>query len=134
MVAKTLIRRALKRVKEVLPELTDSIYAFEHDEYTEPVVPQEKAPLVIDIPIKDNAENVNLRKLTDEQKDECQEVLDLWIANPKLAEDKLSEIKGMIESGEPVQEIVNKEYASIAALSKSKTKWAEIGGFFDEKV
>ena len=131
MVNKTIIRRALKRVKEVLPELTDSIYAFEQDDYIEENSVVENQT-VIDIPIEET-EDVNLRKLTAEQKSECQEVLDLWTANPKLAEDKLSEIKQMIESGKDAQEIVNEEYASIVVLQKSKKKWAEIGGYFDEK-
>lgn len=130
MVNKTIIRRALKRVKEVLPELTESIYAFEQDEYSEPPVVIDDPP-VIDIPVK--AENVNLRKLNDEQVSECREVLDLWTANPQLAADKLDEIKQMIERGDSAQDIINREYASLVVLQKSKSKWAELGGFFDEK-
>jgi hypothetical protein len=130
MINKSIIRRALKRVKEVLPELTDSIYAFEQDEYVEEnnIVDVQE---VIDIPVE--CEDVNLRKLTAEQTEDCKEILELWTANPKLAEDKLAEIKQMIESGKTAQEIINTEYASIAVLQKSKTKWAEIGGYFNEK-
>lgn len=131
MVNKTVIRRALKRIKEVLPELTDSIYAFEQDDYVEENDVIENAT-VIDIPVEET-DDVNLRKLTSDQKAECQEVLDLWTANPKLAKDKLAEIKQMIESGKTAQEIINEEYASIVVLQKSKTKWAEIGEYFNEK-
>ncbi len=130
MVNKTIIRRALKRVKEVLPELTESIYAFEQDEYIEPPVTQEP-PTVIEIPIE--TVNVDLNNLTKEQIEECKEVLDLYKANPKLAEDKFKEIKQMFENGETAQEVINKEYASIMVLQRSKKKWAEIGGYFSEK-
>ena len=129
MVNKTIIRRALKRVKEVLPELTDSIYAFEQDDYSEHEACEE--PTVIEIPVE--TVNVNFNKLTSEQKSDCQEVYDMYKANPKLAEDKFAEIKQMIEEGEPAQEIINKEYASLCALKCSKTKWSEIGGYFDAK-
>lgn len=131
MVNKTIIRRALKRVKEVLPELTDAIYAFEQDTYVEAKAEIVDEPLDIDIPVE--TDNVNLRKLTADQQAECKETLDLWKVNPKLAEDKFAEIKAMIESGKPAQEIINEEYASIYCLKMSKAKWAEIGGYFDEK-
>ena len=131
MVNKTIIRRALKRVKEVLPELTDAIYAFEQDTYVDAKAEIVDEPIDIDIPVE--TDNVNLRKLTAEQQAECKETLDLWTANPKLAEDKLKEIKQMIDNGDSAQDIINREYASICVLQKSKTKWAEIGGYFDEK-
>lgn len=134
MVNKTVIRRALKRVREVLPELKESIYAFEHDEYIETPAAQIQPVDVIDIPLAgESPADVDFKNLTPEQDEEYRETVSLWIANPKLAEDKLAEIKAMIESGESAQQIVNKEYASIAALKRSKKKWAEIGGFFDEK-
>ncbi len=127
MVKKTIIRRALKRVKEVLPELTDTIYAFDNDEYQEPQnTPQDP---IIDIPVKE-VNNVNLNNLTEEQKADCKEIYDLFRANPKLANDKAEEIKQMFENGESKQEIINKEYASIDVLRRSKTQWKKIGGYF----
>lgn len=129
MVKKTVIRRALKRVKEVLPELKETIYAFEQEEFVEDVAPVEE-PIIIDIPVQ--AETVNLSSLSDEQQAECKEVLDLWCRNPKLAEDKLAEILAMIENNVPAQEIINLEYASLAVLKHSKEKWSKIGGYFDE--
>ncbi len=127
MVNKTIIRRALKRVKEVLPELNDSIYAFEQDEYIEPDIKEE--PLIIDIPIEED--NVNLDKLTAEQQADYRDTLDMFKANPKLAEDKFEEIKQLIEQGVEPREIINQEYASLSALRHSKAKWAEIGGYFE---
>lgn len=128
MVNKTIIRRALKRVREVLPELKETIYAFDRDEYVEQTETQQE-PIVLDIPLE-QPENVDLRKLTEEQTEECRELLEMWKANPILAENKFAEIKAAIANGEDKQQLINREYASIAALQKSKTKWSEIGGLF----
>lgn len=132
MVNKTIIRRALKRIKEVLPELTESIYAFEQDEFIESTPPTEQQP-PIELPVIEDVQNVNLYHMTVEQNADAREMFDLYKANPKLAEDKFIEIKQMIESGMDIQQIINEEYASIVVLKKSKQKWAEIGGYFDEK-
>lgn len=132
MVNKSVIRRALKRIKEVLPELTETIYAFEQDEYIETEnKPVEIDPIEIEIPVE--TEDVNLNKLTAEQMADCKEVLELWKANPKLAEDKLNEVKELLVNGKPAQEIVNEDYASIYVLKMSPQKWAVIGGYFVEK-
>ena len=127
MVNKTIIRRALKRIKEVLPELQDSIYAFEHEDYIDQL-PEETQP-VIEIPVE--TVNVDMNHLTEEQTAESIEVLEIYKANPKLAEDKTKEIKQMFENGMSAQEVINIEYASIAVLKKSKKQWKEIGGYFD---
>jgi len=131
MVNKTVIRRALKRIKEVLPELADSIYAFEQDEYT--VADEVVETTAIDIPVVDVSDNVDLNNLTEEQKSECVELYELYKANPKLAEDKFVEILGLLENGVEPQEIINAEYAALITLKRSKTKWERIGGYFDEK-
>ena len=131
MVNKTVIRRALKRIKEVLPELADSIYAFEQDEYIEPQEAIDTA--VIDIPVVDVSDDVDLNNLTEEQKCECVELYELYKANPKLAEDKFSEIIHLIEEGVAPEDIINKEYAALTVLKRSKAKWEKIGGYFDEK-
>lgn len=129
MVNKTVIRRALKRVKEVLPELTESIYAFEQDEYIEPEANPKNDEIVIDIPM--DAENVDLDKLTTEQKKDCTELYDMWKANPKLADDAMAEIKKMFEDGKSAQEVINERYADVYLLRKSTKKWPEIRGLFD---
>ena len=130
MVNKTIIRRALKRLKEVLPELSEPIYAFEQDDYTPPVEDAKEVP-VIEIPVK--ADNVNLKAFTEEQKADCKEMYDIFCQNPKLAENKAKEIEDMIQSGTDVQEVINTEYASIAALMMSKRYAERIGGLVSEK-
>ena len=129
MVVKTIIRRALKRVKEVLPELQDTVLAFEQDadEYTN-IVEVVEPP--IDIPMKSN--DVNLKKFTSEENADAEEVFELWKVNPKLAEDSVNEIKALLESGENIQTIINIHYASIACLKKSPQKWAVIKPYFKE--
>lgn len=131
MVNKTIIRRALKRVKEVLPELHDSIYAFDRDDYVEPE--QQTPETVIDIPIEydDKTEDVDLHALTEAQQAECLELYELCKANPKLAEDKMTEICAQIEAETPPQEIINRDYAALVVLARSKQKWEQIGGYFD---
>ena len=131
MVKKTIIRRALKRVKEVLPELKETIYAFEQEDYIkQPEQVAEQGNPDMEIPVI--SENVNLKKLTAEQKADCKEVLEMFVANPKLAEDKVTEIIEMFKNGADRQTVINEEYASIINLMKSKTKWAQIKEYFDE--
>lgn len=129
MVEKTVIRRALKRVREVLPELSDTIYAFDRDELeTVPELPAEKPMLEIPMQIV----NVNLHKLTAEQKADVEETLDLFKVNPKLAEDKAVEIKALLDSGEPLQNVINTHYASIINIKKSKKLYPLISSCFEE--
>ena len=128
MVNKTIIRRALKRVKEVLPELKESIYAFDKDEeYTEVA---ENTPPKIDFEIPLDTVNVDLNNLTAEQKADCNEMLTLFKANPKLATDKANEIKGLLQSGADKQEIINTHYASIVCILKGKTTSKIIKSWF----
>ena len=131
MVNKTIIRRALKRVKEVLPELNETIYAFEKDEYIEPTTDPDKEENIIDIPVE--AEHVDLDNLTAEQKKDCTELYDMWVANPKLVDDAMADIKQMFEDGKTDQEVINERYADVYLLRKSKKKWPEIRGYFDAK-
>lgn len=128
MVNKTIIRRALKRIKEVLPELQETIYAFEQDEVIkdEPIVVEPE----IEIPMENKVKNVNLTKLSEDELADCNEMLELFKANPKLAEDKTKEIVERFERGDERQNIINDEYAAIVALSKSRNKWAVLGGYF----
>lgn len=125
MVAKTVIRRALKRVREVLPELKDTIYAFDSES-----VIQEQAieSTAIEIPLE--VVNVDLDNLTEQQKDEVREVRELWMANPKLAKDTVSEIMAMFD-GKNTQEIINIHYASIVNIKSSKRLAPIIQPLFD---
>lgn len=127
MAKKTIIRRALKRVKEVLPELQETIYAFEkEEEYAEP----EYTPPKVDFEIPMETVNVDLYNLTPEQKNECSEMLSLFKVNPKLAVDKANEIKALLESGVDKQEVINTHYASIICVLKGKTTSEIIAPWF----
>lgn len=125
MVNKSIIRRALKRVREVLPELKETIYAFDREEDDIPVVIDDK----IDIPIQQNIENVDLNNLTDEQQADCEDVFELFRANPKLAEDKFNQIMERFKSGEDKQSVINDEYAAIVPLMRSRTKSEHLWGY-----
>lgn len=127
MVNKSIIRRALKRVREILPDLTETIYAFDN-EVIEAETVQEDKKTYIELPVETTA--VDLRHPTEDQKSEGVEMLELFKANPKLAENKFAEIKQMIASGRPAQDIANEEYACLLAISTFKDKWKEIGGYF----
>lgn len=129
MVNKTIIRRALKRVKEVLPELQDTILAFEQDSEEVNIIEPIVTP--IEVPIETN--NVDLTKLTAEEKADADEILKLWKVNPKLAQDSLDEIKAKFENEEDVQQIINVYYAEIITLKKSPQKWAQIKEYFENE-
>ena len=131
MVKKTIIRRALKRVREVLPELKETIYAFEKGN-EESFEVQNSMP-EINIPDLGEAENhIDLNKLTAEQKADVKETLEIFKANPKLASQKAEEIKKAFESGEEKQEIIDREYASIMNIKKSKNLWPIIEKYIAE--
>ena len=130
MVNKTVIRRALKRVKEILPELHDPIYAFEAEDAFEHS-PEERPVIEIPVEAEEASPRVDLFNLTDEQKEDAARMLEIFKANPKLAEDKFAQIKGRLEAGEDVRDIADSEYASIRALSCSAKKWEQLRGYFD---
>lgn len=125
MVAKTVIRRALKRVREVLPELKDTIYAFDPETMQE----QPAIEPVIEIPLE--VVNIDLDNLTEQQKDEAREIKELWKANPKLAIDTANEIMAMYD-GKNTQEIINTHYASIINIKVRKRLAPIIQPLFDE--
>lgn len=122
MVEKTIIRKALKRVREILPDLTATIYAFTSDE--QPVdeqLPEE--PILIPVA----PQNVDLDNLTEEQNSDVKEMRDLFVANPKLAHDTANEImSAYFEKGEDVQSLTNKYFASIVNLRRGKSTAAII--------
>ncbi len=129
MAKKTIIRRALKRVKEVLPELKDTIYAFDKEEEFEPpesFLPPEK--IEFEIPME--AVKVDITNLTAEQKEDIKETLDLFKVNPKLAVDKANEIKALLEGGAELQEVINTHYASIVNIARSKNTFPIIEPWF----
>lgn len=115
MVEKTVIRRALKRIRQALPELKELIYAFDNDDIE--IQPQPIESDVIEIPLE--TANVDLDNLTDQQKDEAREIKELWKANPKLGFDTANEIISMFD-GKNAQEIINIHYASIINIKARK--------------
>ena len=127
MVAKTIIRRALKRVREVLPELKDTIYAFENDSEVAPVdIPVDTAPIEIPLEIV----NVDLDNLTKQQKGEARELRELWKVNPKLATDAANEIISKF-NGNNAQELINIHYASIINIKFIKGLYPIIMPMFE---
>lgn len=133
MVNKTIIRRALKRVREVLPELKDTIYAFENElqeQETAAEFPTDN-PINIEIPME--TVKVDLNNLTSEQKADVKEMLGMFMANPKLAEDKANEIKAQLESGKDLQSVINSDYASIVNIKRSKKLYPIISQYFDSE-
>lgn len=128
MVKKTVIRRGLKRVKEVLPELKEEIYAFEKEE--EYISPVSAEPLKPEIEIPLETVNVDLHNLTESQKAEAAETLELYKANPKLATDTANEIKGLLEGGADIQSVINTYYASIVNIARSKKTFPIIAPWF----
>ncbi len=132
MAKKTIIRRALKRVKEVLPELKETIYAFEEADIEEAII--DNNPPKIDFEIPMETVNVDIYNLTAEQKADANETMELFKANPKLATDKANEIKALLEGDADIQEVINTHYASIVCLLKGKTTAAIIAPLFSEML
>lgn len=130
MVKKTIIRRALKRVREVLPELKDTIYAFENEPQEQETIAELPADNTINIEIPMETVNVDLDNLTSEQKADVKEMLGLFMANPKLAEDKANEIKAQLDGGKDLQSVINSDYASIVNIKRSKKLYPIISRYF----
>lgn len=126
MVNKTIIRRALKRIKEVLPELKETIYAFENEE-TEAPVQVEQTPIEVHVEVA----NVDLNNLTKQQMDDVQETLELFKANPKLASDMANDIKFKADRGEDLQSLINTYYAGILVIRKSAKLYPLISSYFE---
>lgn len=118
MVRKTVMRRALKNIKEAIPELLDTIMAFDTD-----FVPNEPTnndeEVVIDIEGINNTD-VDLTNLTKEQQNDVQEIYEIYIQNPENAKVDAEKIKSLYESGKPINEIYNEYYAELVNISKSK--------------
>lgn len=132
MVKKTIIRRGLKRVKEVLPEIKEEIYAFEKDEEYENISHEEPPKIEIEIPM--DTVNVDLHNLTAEQKADVKETLEIFKANPKLATDTANEIKALLESGTDIGSVINTYYASIVIIAKSKKTFPIIAPWFEDML
>ena len=128
MVKKTIIRRALKRVREVLPELKETIYAFQNE--PEEDIVEDSVPK-IDITIPMETADVDLNNLTDEQKADASEMFELFMANPKLAEEKANEIKAELDGGKDLQTVINTHYASLMNIKRSTKLFPLIASYFE---
>ena len=53
-------------------------------------------------------------------------MLEIFKANPKLADDKMKEVIKMFDDGADKQTVINAEYASIRALMMSKSRSARL--------
>ncbi len=122
MVRKTIIRRALKNVKESLPELRDTIMAFDSDieiskKYEDKPTKEDTNEIIIQ---GINNTDVDLHNLTAEQKLDVDEVFEIYKQNPNTANTDAEHLKGLYESGTPINEIINDHFAEIVNISKSK--------------
>lgn len=122
MVKKTITRRALKNVKESLPELRDTIMAFDSDieisqKYEDKPANEDAKEIFIQ---GVNNTDVDLHNLTEEQKKDVEEVFEIYNQNPNTAKTDAEHLKGLYESGTPINEIINEHYAEIVNISKSK--------------
>lgn len=135
MVQKTMVKQALRRVRETLPALKDTIYAFEQDDEVPETTPLQQQP-VIEVPVVEKQErNVDFKNLTDNQKQECRELQAVYKANPIMRMDDALEIEQLVQSGTDKADIINERFAQIFCLKLSKSAWEIIdpyfGGYFE---
>ena len=119
MVRKTVLRRALKNIKEVLPELNDTIMAFDTDIHVNPADEEPIEEIIIPVDGITNTD-VNLHKLTEDQERDVEELFEIYKQNPANAMQDAEKIKEVYESGKSINEIINEYYAELVNLSKSK--------------
>lgn len=121
MVKKTILRRALKNLKETLPELYDTILAFDK-EFIQPQPEDDNSikEVVIEVDGVTNVPGVNLQKLTEDQQKDADEIFEIYKQNPANAMQDAEKIKELYEGGKPISEITNEYYAELVTLSKSK--------------
>lgn len=123
MVKKTIIRRALKNIKETLPELQQTFMAFDKDEELVKEVKEKAKPDIQEVIIEaDGVETikVDLLHLTKEQQSDVDEMFDIYKQNPKTAQADAEHIKELYETGMPIQDIIDEHYPELVNISKSK--------------
>lgn len=123
MVKKTIIRRALKNIKETLPELQQTFMAFDKDEELAKEVKEKTKPDIQEVIIEaDGIEpiKVDLLHLTKEQQSDVEEMFDIYKQNPKTAQADAEHLKELYETGMPIQDIIDEHYPELINLSKSK--------------
>ena len=120
MVRKTVMRRALKNIKETIPELSATIMAFDTEYSAEPGESKVIEPNIIEVDGINNID-IDLTNLTEEQQKDADEVYEIYCQNPANAKLDAEKIKQIYESGTPLNEIINEFYAELVNLSKSKS-------------
>lgn len=118
MVRKTVMRRALKNIKETIPELAPTIMAFDTDcDITggESDIPE----TVIEVNGINNVD-IDLNNLSKEQQEDVKEIYEIYVQNPENAKLDAQKIKDIYETGKPINEIINEFYAELVNLAKSK--------------
>lgn len=118
MVKKTVMRRALKNVKETIPELASTIMAFDTE-----FVPNEPTDNSSDPIIEVDGINnidIDLNNLTEEQNQDVQDCYEIYCQNPENAKLDAERCRKLYEEGIPTNQIINENYAELVNLSKSK--------------
>jgi len=136
MVKKSVIRRAFKILKETLPELEKTMFAFDNDEdikteprHAEADVKQIEAQVVA-------AVDVNLDALTPAQEAAATEMFEIYKQNPKAATEDAKSIAEALAGGAAAQRLINERFAEIVNIRKSsKLKqnaelWAKLAPVF----
>ena len=118
MVKKTVMRRALKNIKETIPELAPTIMAFD-TEFIPNEQPDNQKEAVIEVDGITNVD-IDLNNLTEEQKDDVKDCYEIYCQNPENAKLDAEKCKKMYEEGVPLNQIINENYAELINLSKSK--------------
>lgn len=118
MVKKTVMRRALKNIKETIPELAPTIMAFD-TEFVPNEPSEEKLDDIIEVDGIVNVD-IDLTNLTEDQQADVQDCYEIYCQNPENAKLDAEWLKQLYEEGIPINQIINENYAELVNISKSK--------------
>lgn len=119
MVKKTVMRRALKNIKETIPELAPTIMAFDTEFIPNESPQEDKDTETIEVDGIVNVD-VDLANLTEDQQADVQDCYEIYCQNPENAKLDAEKCKRMYEEGIPINQIINENYAELVNISKSK--------------
>lgn len=118
MVKKTVMRRALKNVKETIPELASTIMAFD-TEFVQNEPTDNSSDPIIEVDGVNNID-IDINNLTEEQNQDVQDCYEIYCQNPENAKLDAEKCRKLYEEGIPTNQIINENYAELVNLSKSK--------------